>query len=79
MSEQQPVWIPLKAESYEKWGITPDKVFTVEVINENKNYAVPKPDYGVVIIRPDGEIARYVIHGRGVKPGDKIKFSKKNM
>jgi len=72
-------WIPLKAESYEKWGINPDKTYTVETLSENKDYAAPKPDYGVIITKPDGEIVRYVIHGRGVKPGDKIKFSKKNI
>ena len=79
MTEQQPIWIPLKAESYVKWGITPDKGFTVVTLNENKDFAVPKPDYGVIITKPDGETVRYIIHGRGVKPGDKIKFSKKNI
>jgi len=77
MYEQQPTWIPLKAESYVKWGITPEKVFTVVILNENKDFTIPKPDYGVIITKSDGELVRYVIHGRGVKAGDKIKFSKK--
>ena len=73
---QIPKSVPLSSDWFDKWGVSPDTDYTVEVINKNEDMPGKMPDFGVIITKPDSSRVAHIIetHQIRVKPGDVVKF-----